>query len=317
MSLVVGHACCGSYEMGLYGGVPRFDHQLKRTFPNRALLVEPWQIKAFCEAFPNAVVFADNHYAIHVKRNVRCIVVHHGCAAEHYARTQDPSLAQLAEAQGQIWSVRSPSNTLVVSCSTFCVDTFLEHYGSAYAVFPGAIVLHACEHDNDIVWKPLHTNNGTIHVLGNFSTAQKRGFVDLMSLQCADIKVHDLRINIAPDETTEDFQRRKQLEYMKNDVFVQLSICEGYSYATLDALSMGMPVVSTPVGLCYKDLPENAFVKIECGITIEEIRTAIRCAHAAQDELSKYARAFCQANTRFMYWQAKMKTLADQVRTWN
>ena len=42
-----------------------------------------------------------------------------------------------------------------------------------------------------------------------------------------------------------------------------MSNSEGNSYATLDALACGTPVVSTKVGLFYKDVPEDCFVSLD------------------------------------------------------
>ena len=44
---------------------------------------------------------------------------------------------------------------------------------------------------------------------------------------------------------------------------MQLSNSEGNSYATLDALLCGLVVISSNVGLFYKDVPEDCFVKLD------------------------------------------------------
>ena len=57
--------------------------------------------------------------------------------------------------------------------------------------------------------------------------------------------------------------KRKQNIYLQSDIFLQISNSEGNSYATLDALICGLPIVSSNVGLFYKDVPEDCFVKLE------------------------------------------------------
>jgi glycosyltransferase involved in cell wall biosynthesis len=313
MSLVIGHACCGSYENGLFGGVPRFDYQFRRTFPNRVLLTSPQQIITFCQGFPNCIIFADNHYAIHVPRDVSCVVVHHGCAAEHFALTGDKSLEPLAIDQGKIWTLRDPENTIVVTCSSFCKHMFHKHYGSIYDRFDSFLLLHACEHDESFRWMGRSIgDNSPIRVVGNFSTPQKgRGRIEQIAGD--DIVIRELRVDPPRSSSSEhykEFERRKQVEYASYDVFLQLSLQEGYCYATLDALAIGMPVVATATGLCFEDLPENAFVRIDRHASADEIQNAIRRAHVERKSLAEAAREFCQRETRFVEWQEKIKLIA-------
>ena len=46
-------------------------------------------------------------------------------------------------------------------------------------------------------------------------------------------------------------------------MFLQISLCEGNSYATLDALICGLVIIASDVGAFYKDVPENCFVKLD------------------------------------------------------
>ena len=55
----------------------------------------------------------------------------------------------------------------------------------------------------------------------------------------------------------EKFNNDKQQIYCNSDIFLQLSNSEGNSYATLDALLCGLVVISSNVGLFYKDVPED------------------------------------------------------------
>jgi len=59
------------------------------------------------------------------------------------------------------------------------------------------------------------------------------------------------------------FNNKKQNIYCNADMFLQLSKSEAGPYAALDALLCGLVVISTNVGLFYKDVPETCFVKVQ------------------------------------------------------
>ena len=46
-------------------------------------------------------------------------------------------------------------------------------------------------------------------------------------------------------------------------MFLQISTSEGNSYSSLDALLCGMVVIASNMGLFYKDVPDDCFIKID------------------------------------------------------
>src|SRR3990167_8401178 len=72
------------YEDGAFSGVARFDHELKRVFQD---LVSVTTLPVDLSA--SGTVITDNHKSLDVPGDVPTVVVHHGCAAEHFKR--DPS----------------------------------------------------------------------------------------------------------------------------------------------------------------------------------------------------------------------------------
>jgi len=61
----------------------------------------------------------------------------------------------------------------------------------------------------------------------------------------------------------EDFNQEKQKIYVNSDIFLQLSVSEGNSYATLDAVMCGLVIIATDVGLFFKDVPDDCFVRLD------------------------------------------------------
>lgn len=307
------HVCCGAYQHALFGGVPRYAHQISRCFPDCTVVRNRAELLCFLQTHTDALVIADNHYALMVPDHIPCIVVHHGCAAEHVARSAARAdLVPIAEAQGSVWHVRMPENTQVISISTFCTDMFTKHYGEAYTRFPRILLPHASEHDERVLWSPVQERDDNVRVLGNFKGSSK-GEVRAKDVGALDARLCMRGMHVLPhgidDESIADFERRKQALYAQCDVFLQLSVHEGNSYATLDALAMGMPVVATDVGAFYKDVPENAFVRIPWNATSEQVRDAIFEAHANAEALSAAARAFYMQHWRFDQWTHRMRQL--------
>ena len=73
---------------------------------------------------------------------------------------------------------------------------------------------------------------------------------------------------------------------------------------TLDALLCGIPVVSSNVGLFYKDIPEDCFVKIEWerNNDLKYIEEKLNYAWENKEILSKKGREWYLANCNLNNW---------------
>ena len=96
-------------------------------------------------------------------------------------------------------------------------------------------------------------------------------------------------------------------------MFLQISLCEGFSYAALDALLNGLVVISSNVGFFYKDIPEDCFVKIDWKRIndTEYIKSKIEYAWENRDQISKNGRKWYMENCRFIDWEKKMKSILN------
>ena len=307
---------CGSYRDGLYGGVPRYVHQLEVTFRGIAVLKYPRDKPKLMQLVlnhPGAVVITDNHTTADVPRHVKCIIVSHGCAAEHVARApwKKGSLGEMAELQKKVWQTRDPKNTMVVSISAWSSEAINKH-SPRYSLFPRVAIYHSSEHSEVPVWVPR--GRDTIRVLCNYSTGPSKGQAHIPDLQRrANLEI--VSFNVKPTHAgLDDFHRRKQDLYLSCDVFLQLSVSEGSSYASLDALQIGMPVVASNVGLFTdEDIPAGCYRQVDWQASIDDIAAAIEDAHARGAELGAAARAHYLSNYRFCDWQKKMQRLVAKV----
>jgi len=104
-----------------------------------------------------------------------------------------------------------------------------------------------------------------------------------------------------------DYNREKQNIYLKSDIYLQLSICEGFSYSMLDAFKCGNVIVATDVGLTYADVPDDCFVKLDYK-KINDINYVINKLGEAWDNkdiLSKNAINFYNKNCNEYDWDKK------------
>ena len=103
---------------------------------------------------------------------------------------------------------------------------------------------------------------------------------------------------------------------LNSDIFLQLSLCEGNSYATLDALVCGVPVVSSDVGIFYKDVPEDCFVKIDWrrNNDLNYIEEKLNYAWENKEILSKKGREWYLNNCQLDHWISVMRhTIFDNI----
>lgn len=308
------HYCCGSYHRGNFGGVARFDYQLSKVFPHRVFFEGPRQkmeMLAFLENTDNVTVITDNHLACDIPNEYETVLVHHGVAQTHADREPewDEYWKKLCcEGQKKMLYHRDPKTTKILSISQFCTDEFTKYYGDDYTKFERRMILHTSELDHNVYKRQW---NKVPVILGNWPCVNKgKRIVDQLSMgnNRYTFKQLSVRSNGPREVDITDFNRRKQQIYIDSDLFLSISLCEGNSYAALDALLCGIPVVSSDVGLFYRDIPDDCFVKLDWTRMddIEYVKEKVDYALEHKEIIGRKGREWYLANCRFDKWSTNM-----------
>ena len=311
------HYCCGSYEINDFGGVARYDHQIKLAFPDRKFFKGPEMKKemlSYLEKCDKPIVITDNHLSLDIPNKYPLILVHHGSALTHAER--DPHWDKYwknlcCDGQKKMLDFRDPKKTKIVSISQFCIDEFNKFFPKTYPIFNNYKILHSSELDENIYKKKF---NKIPVILGNWGQINKgRNIVSKLANTIKFIKFQQLNIRINKGNI-EKFNREKQQIYCNSDVFLQLSKCEGYSYAALDAVLCGIPLISTNVGFCYKDMPEDCFVKLDWKRLDDTSYLIKKIIYAFKNKniLAKKAREWYLENCRLKDWKLNMQNLVNE-----
>ena len=306
------HYCCGSYYQNNFGGVACYDYQISKAFPHRVFFQGPEEkekMMEFLEECEDPIVITDNHLSCDIPNKYKTFVVHHGIAMTHALRepTWDLYWKNLCcSGQNRMLYYRDPENTEFISTSKFCTDEFTNHYGEEYKKFNRIVILHSSEFDEDKIKEKW---NDSPIVLGNWSTDNK-GKKIIESIQNKSNLFQFNPLEVYPQGNIQNFIERKQNIYLKSDIFLQLSLSEGNSYATLDAMLCGIPVVASNVGLFYKDVPEDCFVKVDWqkNNDTEYLLERLKYAWDNRKELSINARKWYMKNCRFQLWKNQIQT---------
>lgn len=305
------HYCCGSYDQGCYGGVARYDYHIKLAFPNRIFFEGPTEktkMLNYLKECKKPIVITDNHLSCDIPNEYKCFLVHHGCALTTSERNPnwDKYWRDLCcNGQKKMLSYRNPNNTTVISISKGCTDDFTKFYPKLYPKFKRIDILHTSELDED---KFIKKFNETPNILGNW-TSLKKGKLLLPKLKqfSTNFKFNQLNVIIKNGDIN-DFNKRKQDIYLQNDIFLQLSNSEGNSYASLDALLCGLVVVASDVGLFYKDIPEDCFVKLDWkrNNDVNYVKSKLEYAWKNRETIGKKGREWYLKNCNFIDWKKKM-----------
>ena len=297
------HYCCANFQQSV-GGVPRYDYQIYCAFPDRIFIQGPQQKQQLLQFLwnnkNNVIVITDNHLACDIPNEIPTVLVHHGCAQTHADREIGwDSKGFFTGGQHKMLLYRNPKTTIILSISQFCTDEFIKHYKNDYIKFKRLDLLHPSELDENIYKKKF---NNTPQVLGNWQGENKgENLVPILKKNIPNFSFNKLSLYPQNGESYQDFNKRKQDIYLQNDIFLQISNSEGNSYATLDALICGLPIVSSNVGLFYKDVPEDCFVKLEWERNgdAEYVQEKLEYAWEHRERLSKNARKWYMETCRF------------------
>jgi hypothetical protein len=313
------HYCCGSYNIMDFGGVARYDYQLSLVFPHRIFIKGPEQknlLMYYCTLLTDIVVITDNHLACDVPNKYKVVLVHHGSALTHADREPGWNIywkELCCTGQKKMLYLRNVDTTDIVSCSTFCIDEFMKYFPDVYPKFNCKLILHTSELNNKVHKTRF---NDEPRIFGNFATEIKGLYIyEKLKKEYPNIHIETLNIKYNPaiHKSIADYNNDKQLYYMQRDIFLQLSGHEGNSYATLDAFLCGNVVVATDVGLTYKDVPEDCYVKLDY-TKVNDVNYVIDKLNYAWNNrilLSRNARNYFMEHCNFTQWKNTMYNMIN------
>ncbi len=312
------HYCCGSYEINDFGGVATYDYQFKKCFPRRRFFKGPDQkdkMLAFLKSCSKPpIVFTDNHLACDIPNEYFVFLVHHGCArttAEANPSWDEYWKNLCTSGQDLMLKFRDPKTTHIISIADYVTEQFTKYYGNEYLKFERTKVLHYSSFNETVVKQyDYDVGNKKYVVFGNFG-GKKGDISRLIKSNLSDTFLfRQMNIRGNSFNTVKEFNDAKQAEYLKADMFLQISNSEGNSYASLDAALCGLAIVSTPVGLFF-EVPDDCYVKIEIDrmYDVEYMHNKLKFAWDNREVLGKKVRDWVIKNCAESIWTDKMKKL--------
>jgi glycosyltransferase involved in cell wall biosynthesis len=305
------HYCDGCYEMGNIGGVARYDYQIKLIYPQRIFIKGPqhkYNLITLLEIYKNnCIIITDNHLSCDIPNVYNIFLVHHGCAKTTALRNPDwpePYRSLCVNGQNKMLKYRDPNTTKIISISSACSDDFINYYQEDYNKYTRIDIFHPSELDENIYKTTFNINP---IVLGNWTHVKKgKNLIPSIKTNLKTFSFRQLKIPMTTDPTIHN--KNKQKIYCESDIFLQISNSEGNSYASLDAMLCGLVIVASNVGLFYKDVPDDCFVKLEWekNNDIKYVEEKLKYAWENRDKLSKNARNWYLNNYSFLEWKKQM-----------
>ena len=313
------HYCCGNYQTGDFGGVARFDHCLKSSFPDVIMYQGPHQKSEFlsfinqCEIPP--VIFTDNHLVCDIPNEFKTIVVNHGCAerTNEYNKDWDEYWKKLClDGQSSMLQNRKPDTTVMMPICKSVYDDFVKYHGEMYTKFKIRQITHY-SYLNDKNVKKYTANNLKIRVLGKFNNNK---IIDKLVISELNDKYYFQNINVDGRfyKTAAEYIDAKQKMYLQCDMFIHISSYESSVYEILDAITCGIVVVSTDVGLSV-EMPDNSYVAIDAKKVgdVSYMQEKLKFAWQNKDAMIKVASEWIATNHSKLMWKDNVTTLIKET----
>tara|TARA_Y100000004_G_scaffold129879_1_gene146485 strand:- start:10413 stop:11294 length:882 start_codon:yes stop_codon:yes gene_type:complete len=229
------HYTPSNYESGSFGGVARFDYELRKAFPSITSVLRQRDIPWYSLDINDTIVITDHSFIHEIPQPLKVIAVHHGMAAEHKKR--NPAWDGDIYVRQQAGMSTRPK-TWFVGISEFTKRAAKEHHG----ITDSAVILHGvdtkCDHE---------IKKGT-SVVGDWRTESKGAkIIDEIKATCTKFQFHPLSCG----------QYNKVQGYKSHNIYMCVSYHEGNAYAVMDAIACGLPVLSTTSGLFDGDYDER------------------------------------------------------------
>jgi len=278
------------YIDGNLGGVPRFDNELRKVFPDMITISKKRRIPYV--PTQNDIVITGNDLCLEIPNDIKCIVVHHGIAETHKLR--EPTWAGDKYVIGQR-QMKDRPNTYFVSPSKFCTDQFREHH----RIEPIKTIIHSSS------LGPIEHEKAGINILGDWRNFNK-GKEVIETLKTFG-QYNFIQLECGADD--------KEEAYSKASIYLTLSLSEGCSYSQLDAIACDIPVLSTDVSLFGGDCDER------CGEVISykdrnNVNIILDTLEDMIDNYDKYRpREWLLETMTFDKWTQEWKDVVNHVRS--
>lgn len=249
------------FEDGDFTGVPRFDWELRRIFPElvskstQARGLRAW-LHWLALRHPDTIVITGSEQSVLVPRRLRTIVLHHGCAQTHFDRDPDWRGAEpqrLCKAQREMYG---RENRWYVALARWTAEQFSGHYGVPHAELLPSWV------------EPIESRArrpGRPVVLGDFRNFNKgRATVARLTQALPEYEFRQLECT---------YETRKAA-YEDADAYLCLSLSEGGSFAVSDAEAARLPLVTTNVGN-HHEYTEASVIPWEARDDVEVVRRGL------------------------------------------
>jgi hypothetical protein len=234
-------------------GVACYDHILRTVLPGTRSFTQRAAMRKYCKEHPDVIVITDNHMCLDVPLETKCIIVHHGIAKLHGDREPDWARrnASLIQGQRRMLQKRSPANTRIVSCSTFCSRHFEAIYGQLYTQFQRHVVPHMSALELYGQSPERAVRDGLPVICGDWRLPHKGSKIIQQVKAMLDEEFEFRQMKVQPPKPFDPaaFAQAKMDFYSQCDLMLCLSLHEGNSYFVLDGMYCNLPLVTTDVGL--------------------------------------------------------------------
>lgn len=281
------------FEDGDFTGVPRFDWELRRLFPEivskstQSRGLRPW-LHWLALAHPDTIVITGSEQSVLVPRRLRTIVLHHGCAQTHFDRDPDWRGAEpqrLCRAQRAMYE---RENRWYVALARWTAEQFSQHYGVPHAELLPSWV--------EPIAGRAHRPARPV-VLGDFRNFNKG--------DAAVARLGDALPEFEFRQLKCTYETRKAA-YEAADAYLCLSLSEGGSFAVSDAEATRLPLVTTNVGN-HHEYTEACVIPWEARDDVDVVRRELERALGSARGPSFFA------TWTFESWQRSWHELIERV----
>lgn len=307
--------CSNTYPYS-YGGVSRFDYCLSKIFPSRHFFKGPQEIDKvlqFIKNKNNYIIITDNHLSSQFPKEIPLIIVHHGVARVHLEREKnwDKKWKNMCVyGQDIMIHLRKPENTIMISPSIFCINEFSRIYGSSYNNFKKYYIPHASEL-NENIYKTKFNKKPVI--IGNWSSELKgSNYIDKLINKLPEFEFKKMDIDFT-NKTIDEYNMCKQKYYTDGDIYLCLSLVEGASYSTIDAMMNNLLIVSTNVGIMENEVSDKTFIKMDWNnLDIDIICKNIKFIWENRDKYNNKSREEYFKLISWNKWKEKWENITTQ-----